>query len=193
MAIGRIFDSSKTLATVVDDYLNITRIELGTMKYTFDVINLKEMIDAVVGELRPTIEKTGLSFSFKTDPNNSSERFMVHADKDKLKQVMVNLIDNSLKYTPRGFVSILLSKNAPERKILLTVKDSGMGIKPEVMPKLFMKFVRADNANKQNIFGTGLGLYVAREIVLAHKGRIWAESDGDGKGSTFFVELDMAV
>ena len=68
-----------------------------------------------------------------------------------------------------------------------------MGIKPEVMPKLFMKFVRADNANKQNIFGTGLGLYVAREIVLAHKGRIWAESDGDGKGSTFFVELDMAV
>jgi signal transduction histidine kinase len=61
------------------------------------------------------------------------------------------------------------------------------------VPKLFAKFVRATNANKQNIYGTGLGLYIAKEIVNAHNGRIWAESDGEGKGSTFFIELDMAV
>lgn len=192
-AIGRIFDSSKTLANIVDDYLNISRIELGTMKYSFDVLNMKELVESVIGELKPNIERSGLEFAFATMPANPEERFMVHADKDKFKQVIANLIDNSIKYTPKGSLSVTLSKNTADRKITFAVKDTGVGIAPEVMPKLFAKFVRADNANKQNIYGTGLGLFVAKEIVTAHKGRIWAESDGDGKGSTFFLEMDMEV
>ena len=120
-------------------------------------------------------------------------RDRVNADIDKLKQVIENLIDNSIKYTPKGNIIVSLSKDINNRKVLFSVKDNGVGISNEVMPKLFSKFVRADNANKQNIYGTGLGLFIAKEITTAHKGKIWAESDGDGKGSTFFLELDMAV
>jgi signal transduction histidine kinase len=192
-AIGRIYDSSRTLTNIVDDYLNISRIELGTMKYSFDVLNLRELVDSVIGELKPNIDKSGLAFAFVQTPANPNERFMVHADKDKLKQVVANLIDNSIKYTPKGSLEVSLAKITPERKIVFSVKDTGVGIAPEVMPKLFQKFLRADNANKQNIYGTGLGLFVAKEIVLAHKGRVWAESDGEGKGSTFYLELEMAV
>lgn len=192
-AISRIFESSKTLTNVVDDYLNISRIELGTMKYSFEIIDLKDMVQNVIAELKPNIEKSGLAFKFSTNPIDSQERFMIHADKDKLKQVIGNLIDNSVKYTPKGSIGISLLKNTTERKIVFSVKDTGVGIAPEVMPKLFAKFIRANNANKQNIYGTGLGLFVAKEIVTAHKGRIWAESAGEGKGSIFFLEMEMAV
>ena len=192
-AVGRVSDSSRTLVNIVDDYLNISRVELGTIKYTFDLLDIAEMTRNVVDELKPNIEKKGLKFEFTTNPATQDARFMVHADKDKLKQVVSNLIDNSVKYTPSGSLSVLINKNTSDRKILLSIKDTGVGISPAVMPKLFEKFVRADNANKQNIFGTGLGLYIAKQIVMAHKGRVWAESEGEGKGSTFFLELDMEV
>ena len=192
-AISRIFDSSKTLTIIVDDYLNISRIELGTMKYLFTVLNLRELVSNVIGELKPNIEKSGLTLTFTNTSENINERFMINADADKLKQVIANVIDNSIKYTPKGSVNINLSKDMSSRKILLSVKDDGVGISPEVMPKLFSKFVRASNANRQNIYGTGLGLYIAKEVMSAHKGRIWAESDGEGKGSTFYIELDMVI
>ncbi len=192
-AISRIFDSSKTLTIIVDDYLNISRIELGTMKYLFTVLNLRELVSNVIGELKPNIEKSGLTLTFTNSSENINERFMINADADKLKQVIANVIDNSIKYTPKGSVNINLSKDMSSRKILLSVKDDGVGISPEVMPKLFSKFVRASNANRQNIYGTGLGLYIAKEVMSAHKGRIWAESDGEGKGSTFYIELDMVI
>ncbi len=118
---------------------------------------------------------------------------MVRVDKDKFKQVISNLIDNSVKYTPSGSLEVNLTRRLSDRKIQFSIKDTGVGISSAVMPKLFAKFVRADNANKQNIFGTGLGLYIANQIVLAHKGRLWAESKGEGKGSQFYLELDMEV
>ena len=192
-AVGRIYDSSKTLTNIVDDYLNISRIELGTMKYSFEVLNLKDLVESVIGELKPNIDRSGLAFAFAQTPADPRERFMVHADKDKLKQVVANMIDNSIKYTPKGSLEVALLKSTSDRKIVFSVKDTGVGIAPAVMPKLFQKFIRAESANKQNIYGTGLGLFVAKEIVTSHKGRIWAESDGEGKGSTFYLELEMAV
>lgn len=192
-SITRIYESSKSLAVIVDDYLNISRIELGTMSYSFEFIDFKELMENVIGELKPNIDKSNLTFKFTTEPSGHKERFMIHADEEKFKQVILNIIDNSIKYTPAGSIEIKLKKDSDNRKITLSIKDTGVGIAPEVMPKLFAKFVRADNANKQNIYGTGLGLFVAKEIVAAHHGRIWAESQGEGKGSTFIIEIDMAV
>jgi signal transduction histidine kinase len=211
-ALGVVYRSSNTLATIVNDYLNISRIELGTLKYNFEIVDLKTVVDQAIDELRNSIEKKGLKFSFMNqvidqngstnvstnsltiDSNTRSQgRFMVHADKDKMKQVITNLIDNSLKYTPSGSIEMKLIKNTSNRKILFTIKDTGMGIAKDVLPKLFEKFVRSTRANQQNIYGTGLGLYLAKQIVLSHKGRIWAESEGEGKGATFYLELDMEV
>ncbi len=187
-AITRIFDSSKTLTNIVDDYLNISRIELGSMKYLFDTIDLKDMVDNVVGELKPNIDKSKLKFSFEVD---RQKKYMVHADKDKFKQIVANLIDNSIKYTPSGSITASLVEKGG--KVIFAVKDTGIGIAPGVMPKLFAKFSRAENGNRQNIYGTGLGLFVAKEIVTAHSGRIWAESAGEGRGSAFYVELEEVV
>jgi signal transduction histidine kinase len=187
-AIVRIYESSNTLTSIVDDYLNISRIELGTMKYSFEKIDLRDLVNDVIGELKPNIEKSKVKFDFDYD---KTKKYMVKVDPNKFKQIIANLVDNSIKYTPQGEVKVNLA--LVSGKILFSVKDNGIGIAPEVLPKLFMKFSRATNGSRQNIHGTGLGLFVAKEIVSAHRGRIWAESVGEGKGSSFFVEVDEEI
>jgi signal transduction histidine kinase len=186
--VSRIYDSTNTLVAIVNDYLNISRIELGAMKYAFETIDLKNLIEDVVAELKPNIDKTGVKFSFVAD--NSCLDYRMTADRDKLKQVIANIIDNSLKYTPSGSIDTKLYLDKVRHLFIFTVKDTGVGIAKEVLPHLFQKFSRAENASKTNIRGTGLGLYVAKEMVEAHHGTIRAESDGEGKGSTFTVELE---
>ncbi len=182
-----IFDSTKTLASVVDDYLNVSRIELGQMKYDFSVFDFKDLVQDVVDELKPNVEKAGLQLEFVA---KGELKYEIKADKEKLKQVITNIIDNSVKYTPKG--SITVDLNATGNNIHLSIKDTGIGISKDTIPKLFLKFTRATNANKTNIRGTGLGLFIAKEIVTAHKGKIWVESEGDGKGSQFYVELSKS-
>jgi len=188
LGVSRIFDSAKTLTNIVDDYLNLSRIELGTMKYVFDVLDFKTLIEDIVAELKPNIEKSGLKFTFTAE--NGDVDYRITADRDKFKQVIENLIDNSMKYTPKGSVALSLSFNRPLHKFVFMIKDTGIGIDPDVLPHLFAKWSRAGNANKTNIKGTGLGLFVAKEIISAHHGTIRAESPGEGKGSTFIVEMD---
>lgn len=183
-AVQIIFDSTKTLATVVDDYLNVTRIELGQMKYEFSTIDFGAMVKEVVEELKPNIEKAGLKLEMNVQ---SGANLNVKADKGKLIQVVSNIIDNSVKYTPTGKIMLdLQNKNGVLR---LTIKDTGIGISKDVIPKLFSKFKRADNANQTNMRGTGLGLFIAKEIITAHNGKIWVESEGEGKGSMFVIEI----
>ncbi len=186
--VSRIFESTNTLVAIVNDYLNVSRIELGAMKYAFETIDLKMMVEDVIAEIKPNITKTGLKFTFNAENNGTDYR--TTADRDKLKQVIANLIDNSLKYTPAGSINVSLSLDRPRHLFVFKVSDTGVGIAPETLPRLFQKFSRADNANKTNIRGTGLGLYVAKQMVEAHHGTIRAESPGEGKGSTFIVELE---
>lgn len=186
--VSRIFESTNTLVSIVDDYLNVTRIELGAMKYAFETIDLRQLIEDVNAELEPTIKKSSIQFSFEYE--NDGMDFRITADRDKLKQVIVNLVDNALKYTPKGWIKTELKMDKQKHKFIYSVKDNGIGIAPEVLPRLFQKYTRAGNANKTNIKGTGLGLYVAREMVEAHHGTVHAESDGEGKGSTFIVEFE---
>lgn len=188
-AIGRIFESSNTLTSIVDDYLNVTRIELGSMKYAFETVDLKTLINDTIGELKPNIDKaTNVKFTFTAEDSGGDYR--TTADRDKLKQVIANLIDNSIKYTPSGSVATTLSFDKSKHKFIFALRDTGIGIAPETLPHLFNKFSRASNANKTNIKGTGLGLFVAKEIITAHHATIRAESPGEGQGSTFTVEFE---
>lgn len=190
--VNRIFEASKSLTNIVEDYLNLTRIELGSMKYAFDATDLRLLIENVIAELKPTIdEKKDVKFTY--DYENIGSTYRITADKEKLKQVISNIIDNALKYTPKGKVSVHLSFDRSKHRFVLTVEDTGIGISQDILPRLFMKFSRADNANMTNIKGTGLGLYVAKEIMTAHGGTIEAESGGEGKGSKFIIEFEPLV
>ena len=180
--------SAQALIIVVNDYLDVSRIEQGRMKFDFSDFDLKDLVKTVVSEFKPPVEQKGLELTFTCD---EAKTYMVNADMGKIKQVISNLIDNSIKYTPKGSIHVALEQESGKNagKLLISIKDTGVGIRPEVMPNLFAKFSRAPDASKTNILGTGLGLYVARKMIEAHKGRVWAESEGQDKGSQMYIEL----
>lgn len=184
-AVEVIYQSSQKLVLVIEDFLNITRIELGKMKYTMVDFDLKEMVETVMREMKPTVESRGLSLALETD---IAGHYPTHADLGKLSQVFGNLLDNAMKYTRQGGIVVRLSRDLAGKN-RLTVKDTGVGLDQQTIGNLFQKFARADDAGKINSAGTGLGLFVAKQIMEAHNGKIWAESEGPGKGSSFIVEL----
>ena len=184
---NRIFKSSQGMVNVVEDFLNITRIEQGRMGYDIGKTDLAIIVRDVLSELQSTISASGLDLEMNI-PNTP---VMVLADGGKIKQVVLNLIDNALKYTPKGSVHVALLRK--EGKAIFSVRDSGIGISQSFAMRMFGKFNRAENGMRLHANGSGIGLYLAKEILKAHKGRIWAESEGEGKGSTFFVELPVCA
>ncbi len=219
-AIDKIYQSVQALTVVVNDYLDVSRIEQGRMQYDMSTFDMRDLVSTVVTELKPNITRAKITLDYDFDPRGT---YMVNADMGKIKQVIGNIIDNAIKYTPKGGIHVWLSHQRTEaavtvgpdgttsaaassvapvaadskdisfnsgNKVLLSISDTGVGIHPEVLPRLFEKFTRAPDASKTNIMGTGLGLYVAKKMIEAHHGKIWAESPGPDKGSTFFIELD---
>ena len=182
-----VFQSTENLVHIVGDFLNISRIEQNKMKYELAPLDLKKLVEDLVKELKPNIDRVGLGFSFEAGAGD----FTVNADIGKVREVVSNLVDNALKYTPKGSIKLSLSADEAKKKVLLKISDTGIGIDPAVMPKLFQKFTRAEGANEVNIIGTGLGLYVAKMMIEGMQGRIWAESEGKDKGSQFYVELPI--
>ena len=182
-AVDRIFQSSKSLTIIVDDLLNIAKIEQGGMKYEMAPFCLNEIVEMAVKDFSINAEKKGLKMDAVYDEN---DKCIVDGDKEKLRQVIVNLIDNSIKYTKEGEIHISVKRN-PDT-ILFSVEDTGMGMTKEIKDSLFDKFARGDGS-KMNTSGSGLGLYLAKQITMAHHGHIYVESKGPNKGSTFTVEL----
>lgn len=185
--LDKISRSTTDLTMIVEDYLNISRIEQGRMQYNFTSLDIADVVKDVVKEVRPTVTHAKLDLKLLYDEN---QKYTVSVDRGKIKQVIFNIIDNSIKYTPKGSISVSIEKTK-NKKVRISIKDTGVGIKATVIPKLFQKFTRAPDASDTNILGTGLGLYVADQILKAHNGRAWAESEGQGKGSQFYIELDL--
>ncbi len=183
VAVKRIYTSAQGLVNIVEDLLNVSKIEQGGMKYEFMTTELSKSVTDLYNEMKIPAESKGLAFTLDIPPY---EKFIVNADPTKLKQVFLNLTDNSIKYTPAGFVKISLRHEG--QNVVFAVSDNGVGISPETLSKLFEKFSRGEGG-KLNTGGSGLGLYLAREIARAHKGDIVIESAGLGKGSTFKVIL----
>jgi len=186
--IDKISRSTTDLTMIVEDYLNISRIEQGKMQYNFVAIDIAEIVNNVVREVESTIVHAGLTLKLEYD---KTQTYKVSVDQGKIKQVIFNIIDNSIKYTPKGSIIVTIEKTPDKDKVRIAIKDTGVGIKPTVIPHLFQKFTRAPDASDTNILGTGLGLYVADQILKAHHGRAWAESEGTGKGSQFYIELAL--
>lgn len=183
--VRHIFTSAQGLASVVEDFLNVTKIEQGGMKYVFTDTDIQVITKDLISDMKIAADDKHLKLTSTIEANG---QYVMNADGVKLKQVFLNLIDNSIKYTQEGFVNISLSENINEGTITFSVNDSGIGISEETKAKLFTKFARGEGG-ALNAGGSGLGLYLAQEIVKAHKGQIIIESPGLGKGSTFSVVL----
>jgi signal transduction histidine kinase len=186
--ISRIEESAHNMALAVEDYLNVSRIESGNMKYSMTDFSLRDEVEKLTDDLRPTAIKQGLVLLFR---NKLNSKGVVNADLGKTIQIAHNLINNAIKYTPKGSITVLLRDDLHKKKIYLDVIDTGIGMNQETIARVFEKFERADNANSVNVSGTGLGLYVALKMANAMAGNITAESKGDGEGSVFTLELPL--
>lgn len=183
-SVTTIMKSCQNLINVVGDFLNISRIEQGRLVYEKSVFEIAGLIREVVNELRPNIQEANLSVSLDI-PENFVKK--INADRNKIKQVIANVLDNAIKYTTEGEINISVFEK--HDKIKIAIKDNGVGIDPSEVNKLFNKFSRTRDASKTSVNGTGLGLYIAKKMLEAHGGDIKVFSDGVGMGSTFTIEL----
>lgn len=186
--LQRIEESSRFMALSVDDFLNVSRIESGSMKYEKAIFSLSKLASAVADDLRPAATKKGLVLVYRSDSDTDMH---VKADEGKIRQVIQNVVDNAMKYTPKGTVSIVAQDDEKTKRARVIVVDTGVGMSEETAATLFGKFVRAKNANSVNVYGTGLGLFIAKQMLEAMGGTLTAKSDGEGKGSTFTIELPL--
>lgn len=189
-AVRNIADSSMYMVRSVEDYLSVSRIEAGNMKYEMSDFSLKDTAEKIVDEMRSVALKKGLVLVFRSDCTSAG---MIYADVGKTRQVIQNILDNSMKYTPSGSIKVLAHDDVKKKKMTITIQDTGIGMSKETQEEVFDKFVRAKNANSVNVTGTGLGLYVAKKMVIEMKGKIWAVSEGEGQGSTFHIEFPLVT
>lgn len=180
----KIKDSADRMIALVNNILNLRKIEEGKMEYHFEELEVIALISEIVDELRPLAVGKQLDLSLE----NNLPKAMVRGDREKLRQSFQNLIENAIKYTENGGVKVKTAKQ--QDSIVIKVSDSGRGMDKELLPRLFEQFNRDSTAAKK-IEGTGLGLYIAKQFVLAHRGEIGAESSGEGQGSTFVVKLPL--
>jgi signal transduction histidine kinase len=182
--IKRIYTSAQGLVSIVEDLLNVSKIEQGGMKYEIMPTDLVPLVQSLYNEMQIPAQSKNIIFGIDIPKD---QKIIANIDPTKLKQVFLNLADNSIKYTQTGG-TITVSLKRLDDTIEFAVKDNGIGISPETKAKLFGKFARGEGG-KMNTGGSGLGLYLAQQIARAHKGDIVIESDGLGKGSTFKVVL----
>ena len=189
-AVERIAESSRFMSSSVEDYLNVSRIQAGNMKYVYSDFNLKDVAEQIVDDTRQLAMKKGLLLLFRSD---LSKKGIVHADLGKTRQVIDNLVNNALKYTPKGSITIFVH-DAPRKKIIsVDIIDTGIGMSEHTIDDMFEKFERAHNANAVNVTGTGLGLYIARKIAREMGGEVTASSKGEGQGSVFTFTLPLQM
>ena len=177
-------DSDDIGIRTVDLILNASNLQKGTVKYDFKSISLKGMVLKSIEDKKDVILSKGLEI----EKNIGEEDYLVNGDAFWLKEVVSNLLDNAVNYTNKGKITVSLERK--HSKILFIVKDTGIGITKEDMKNLFTEGGRGKEAVRTNVNSTGYGLYSVKLIVEAHKGRVWAESEGKGMGSELFVEFD---
>ncbi|MDO8663269.1 MAG: HAMP domain-containing sensor histidine kinase [Candidatus Wildermuthbacteria bacterium] len=183
--IENVFKSALRLIKLVNDLLSLSRLESGKIELDIQETPIEEIIPDILKELALEAEKKNIYL--KWDPKKQLPRVM--ADKDKIREVIFNIIDNAIKYTNQGGITITSETGNNYAKIVIA--DTGEGMSKEELGKIFMSFSRGGAGNQFYTEGVGLGLYIAKRFVDLHKGRVWAESEGKGRGSTFYIELPI--
>ncbi|MDD5750170.1 MAG: HAMP domain-containing sensor histidine kinase [Candidatus Pacebacteria bacterium] len=188
--LGFCFESTNRLIKLVNEFLDISKLQLGRDILEVKEASITEILQDVIAEVKPEADKKSIYLTLGLPPGSVAPAM---ADPIKIREALYNLIDNAVKYTEKGGVRVSLEAGkgeAGKNTLLITVVDTGIGMsKQEVADVFGRQFERGKEAKKVYALGRGIGLYIAASIIKAHKGRIWAESLGQGKGSSFFVEL----
>ncbi len=175
---------AQRLTNLIEDILNLSRIELGRDKISFHAFDLNQVIDVVSAAHLPSVEAANLELSVQLEPNLPK----LYGERNQLAQVVANLLANAINYTLSGKIDISTSWHSETGEVWLVVADSGMGIPPEDLSHLFDRFYRGKSVSQSTIPGTGLGLAIVKEIVDLHAGKIVVESEV-GVGTTFTVKF----
>jgi signal transduction histidine kinase len=180
-----IASATDRLIALVNDLLNLGRIEAGRIKFSVTTTTIREVINPTVALLKPLFETKGLTIKVSNLPTDQ-----IQTDVEKLQQVLSNLIGNALKFTDRGGVT--LTGKIQEDKVIIFITDTGIGISPKDQDVLFSKFQQISSQQQGRPTGTGLGLYISRELVRKLGGDIWIEKSELGAGTTFGFSLPLA-
>ena len=186
-SMAKVATSAEQLVRLVGDLLDLSRIEAGRLRYEFTCIPLTDIIAEVVREFEATARARGLILLYQDRAAGQA----VNGDPDKLREVVVNLVDNAIRYTAAGRVVVELypERQGERRWLTLKVQDTGIGIKAPDAARMFTKFARTEEARRLRPDGMGLGLYIVKKIVEDHGGRVAVSSPGLGQGSTFSITL----
>ncbi len=184
-----ILRNARRLQKLTNDILDVTRIESQSLNLNKERVNLDDVISSVLVDYRNQIERErnqkDIKLVYENNDDNKPRDIFVEADRERLTQVISNLISNAIKFTQEGVIRVSVEVK-DNRDAVMTIKDNGEGIDSEIMPRLFTKFVT------KSIMGTGLGLFISKSIVDAHGGKIWGENNKDGRGATFTFSLPLS-
>jgi two-component system, OmpR family, sensor histidine kinase VicK len=193
--LDAIVRNAARLQRLSEDILDVTRIEGKAFKLNKEMINLNDMILTVIKDYRNQIAKDAkkknnimnvkILFEYKEGKGKQGKDLCILADSYRLTQVISNLLNNAIKFTKNGTITVGLEKQDNNKHVIVYVKDTGQGIAPEILPKLFTKFTSKSEK------GTGLGLFISKSIVESHGGTIWAENNRHSKGATFTINLPL--
>ncbi len=190
------------LLSIIDDILDIAKIEAGKLSLDLQPVNLTEILRTVIEIETALLQEKGLYIVYKNDQLEATEPLVIQADPDKLKQVFLNVIGNAIKFTEKGGVTVEtrivypviekeLNGQSLEKQVIVSIKDTGIGIAPASQSKLFQPFVMVDGTRTRKFEGTGLGLAISRNLVEMMAGQISLYSEGEGKGTTVEVVLPL--
>ena len=175
------------LQRLTNDILDVTRIDSRTLNLHKEQFDISDLIENIVQDYLGHIEKENqnvkLFYNFKQDMNDT---LPIDADRDRIAQVISNLLSNAIKFTAKKNGEISVSAERKENEVIVSIRDTGEGINPEIIPRLFTKFAT------RSFSGTGLGLYISKNIVEAHGGKMWAENNPRGEGATFTFTLPLS-
>jgi signal transduction histidine kinase len=184
-----ILRNARRLQTLTNDILDVTRIESQSLNLNKERVNLDDVISSVLVDYRNQIERErnqkDIKLVYENNDDNKPRDIFVEADRERLTQVISNLISNAIKFTQEGVIKVSVEVK-DNRDAVMTIKDNGEGIDSEIMPRLFTKFAT------KSITGTGLGLFISKSIVDAHGGKIWGENNIDSRGATFSFSLPIS-
>jgi two-component system, OmpR family, sensor histidine kinase VicK len=182
--ISVISRNAKRLHKLSENILDITRIESNNLKISKERFNFDELISTIVRDYQKHLQESSSSSKIELLYNNRTKGLIVEADRNRISQVIYNLLDNSVKFTKQGNIMLNIQKK-DNSHVEVGIKDTGIGIEPDMYQRLFTKFA------SKSFEGTGLGLYISKSIIEAHDGKIWGLNNIDGKGATFYFTLPL--